>query len=247
MTIGEFLAPLAKKPLKERVLAAMYFSVVHENGNVFSSSDVRQLLKRARDPKAKKANIASMLDSLGSLIECVGKTRTGNVWRITDSGTTHVREVLGLPEFSLEAAHEIADLTAHVNKIKNGVAREFLAEGVDCLRFDALRAAVVFIWAGAMRVLQETLLLKKYAPNLNAAIQKHYTKARNVSVIDDFAYIREEIVLLTAQELHIIDKSEHGRLKTALDLRNNCGHPAKYKPKLNAVKAFVEDVVGIIF
>ena len=46
--------------------------------------------------------------------------------------------------------------------------------------------------------------------------------------------------------MSVIDKSEKGHLKQALDLRNDCGHPVKYKPRENKVSAFIEDVVSIV-
>jgi len=36
-------------------------------------------------------------------------------------------------------------------------------------------------------------------------------------------------------------------LSQALDLRNKCGHPTKYRPRKIKARSFIEDVVGIVF
>ena len=48
-------------------------------------------------------------------------------------------------------------------------------------------------------------------------------------------------------DLSIFDKSEKRQLGQALDLRNDCGHPVKYKPGEKKVSSFIEDVTSIVF
>jgi hypothetical protein len=36
-------------------------------------------------------------------------------------------------------------------------------------------------------------------------------------------------------------------LEEALNLRNRCGHPTKYRPGEKKVSSFIEDVAGIVF
>jgi hypothetical protein len=72
-------------------------------------------------------------------------------------------------------------------------------------------------------------------------------EARNVGKLDDFAYIKDAVLLLALFDLGIIDKGEKGTLEENLDLRNRCGHPTKYKPGVNKSSSFIEDVVGIVF
>ncbi|MBC7749326.1 MAG: hypothetical protein H7Z76_12255, partial [Methylotenera sp.] len=51
-----------------------------------------------------------------------------------------------------------------------------------------------------------------------------------------------------ACKLKQIDKTTKEELKnTCLDLRNKCGHPGKYKPKGQKIKAFVEDIIGMLY
>ena len=126
------------------------------------------------------------------------------------------------------------------------MTRGYIEEAIACLRAVALRAAVVFLWTGAVRALQDAALAKGTTA-LNAAIQKHDPKARNVSKIDDFAYIKDKVLLLACGELGLLDKGQRGTLEEALNLRNRSGHPTKYKPGAAKVASFIEDVVGIVW
>ena len=87
----------------------------------------------------------------------------------------------------------------------------------------------LFFLTGAVRTLQEESFTKHFA-NLNAAITRHDPKARPVNKLEDFAYIRDATALLAFQDLGILDKGQKTTLGEALDLRNRCGHPTKYKP-----------------
>ena len=76
---------------------------------------------------------------------------------------------------------------------------------------------------------------------------RFWPKGEVPGFVSDFAYIKESIQLLAARELGILDKSEKDTLEEALDLRNRCGHPSKYRPGVKKVSAFMEDMVSIVF
>jgi hypothetical protein len=76
---------------------------------------------------------------------------------------------------------------------------------------------------------------------------KHDPKARDVSRIDHFAYIKDDTTLLAAQELGILGEAQKTRLEKNLDLRNCCGCPGNYKPGEKEVSCFIEDLVTIAF
>jgi len=119
-------------------------------------------------------------------------------------------------------------------------------EALTCLQVGALRACVVFLWTGAIRTIQNEMLVYG-STKLNAALQKHDPKARAVSTIDHFSYIKDKTSLLAAQELGELDKGEKDTLEENLNLRNRCGHPGKYRPGVKKVSSFIEDVVSIVF
>jgi hypothetical protein len=82
---------------------------------------------------------------------------------------------------------------------------------------------------------------------VNAALQRHDPKARRVSKLDDFAYVKDVLLVDALFDLGIIDTTEKKILGQALDLRNSCGHPTRYRPKEKKVSSFIEDLVGIVF
>jgi hypothetical protein len=80
-----------------------------------------------------------------------------------------------------------------------------------------------------------------------AAVPKHDQKARPIKSLDDFAYVKDAIILLAAKDLGVLDKPQKDTLAEALDLRNRCGHPGKYRPGPKKVTAFVEDITSVLF
>jgi hypothetical protein len=85
--------------------------------------------------------------------------------------------------------------------------------------------------------------VKRIAP----LVKKHKASAPDFKKRDDFAYVNDAALLLVAQELAVIDKTQKQRLGEALDLRNGCGHPSKYSIGPKKVSGFIEDVVGIVW
>lgn len=157
-----------------------------------------------------------------------------------------MRELLGLPAADVEIEHDVGTLSALAAKIADPTVRGYVDETIKCLQVGALRAAVVFLWTGAMRTLHEAALVKG-AAGVNVAIAKHDPKARAVSKVDDFAYVKDKVFLLAAFDLGLVDKGERDALQEGLDLRNRCGHPTSYKPGEKKASGFIEDIVGIVF
>jgi hypothetical protein len=90
-------------------------------------------------------------------------------------------------------------------------------------------------------------MMAKGSVAVTSAVQRLDSKARAVKSIDDFAYVKDATMLLAAKDLGIVDKNEKDTLTEALNLRNRCGHPGKYRPGVKKVSAFVEDVTSIVF
>jgi len=246
MTLVEFVAPLAKASTRDKCLAVIYYEERYNNKAALTVEKLRASLKSARVPKWAKINVADVLSKSGAYVDSPGLEGIRRLWTLTDSGRQHVRELLGLPAADVEIEHDAATLESLAAKLADDTVREYVQEAIKCLKVDALRAAIVFLWTGAIRVLQEQGIAKGLVP-LNAALVKHDPKARNVSKIEDFAYIKDATTLLALQELAIVDKGEKATLEEALNLRNRCGHPTKYKPGIKKASSFIEDVVGIVF
>ena len=246
MTLAEFLAPLGSAPQREKCLAILYYHLRYHDTASLTVEQIREELIRARVPKASKINVADVLNKSGALVDSAGVTGNRRLWQLTVSGEKHIRAAFNLPDPKLEIEHDVSTLDALAAKVNDPIAREYILEAIKCLSVGALRAAVVFLWTGAIRTLQQEAFAKRRT-DLNSAITKHDPKARPVSKLEDFAYIRDATALLAFQELGVLDKGEKATLDEALGLRNRCGHPTKYAPGIKKASSFIEDVLGIVF
>jgi len=246
MTLVEFIAPLGTRSRKDKILAILYYKSRYEDRYSLTIEDIRKALKAARMPGRTKINVADVLTKSGHYVDTPGTQDGKRLWQLTSSGEQHVRDLLGLPAAQPELEHGAGSLSAVAAAITSKDAREYIEEAITCLRVGALRASIVFVWSGAIRSIQEDLLAE-HRGALTAALRKHDPKVRAVSRIDDFAYVKDAISLLAAQDLGLFDKSERGVLGECLSLRNRCGHPAKYRPGPSRVSSFIEDLVSIVF
>lgn len=246
MTLVEFLAPLKASTHQDRVLGVLYFKERYEEHAALTVEQIRDGLKAARAKAWAKVNVADVLNKGGHYVDTPGVQGKRRLWRLTDSGKRHVRELLNLPEADVEVEHDVGTLETVATKVPDPEVKDYVEEALKCLRVGALRACVVFLWSGAARVLHNQLF-KSGATAVTAAIQKHDPKARNISRVDDFAYVKDAVTLLAARDMGLLDKNQKDALGEALDLRNRCGHPGKYKPGVKKVSGFIEDVVSIVF
>ena len=247
MTLTEFLHPIKKNALKDKCLAVLYFQKKYSQKGPLTEKDIRPLLKSARVPGAAKARISDCLRRGTPYVDLSGKEGKFSLWEITATGERYVEELLNLAGSEVEKKNDIADLNKLVESLKDKVVADYIQEGVICLEVGALRAAVVFIWVGAVFEIQNLVIQNNPIVNINNVIQRHDPKARRISRLDDLCYLKESRLLLISQELGIFDKNEKGILEEGLNLRNKCGHPGKYKLGPKKVSSFIEDIVGIVF
>src|SRR5262249_16660730 len=152
---------------------------------------IKQALIQCRVPNAKHINVADVLSKSGDLVDAAGLFGNARLWRLTGVGEAHVRKLLGLPESEPEIEHDVSSLKKLVARITDPVIKGLIEESVTCLQVGALRAGVVFLWAGAVRTLQEEAL-SKGIPQVNAAVQVHDPKARQIKTVDDFQYLKDK-------------------------------------------------------
>lgn len=246
MTLVEFIHPLKGSPIRDICLAALYFGKRYNGKEQATVEDLRDLLKRAHIPKLSKLNLADTLSRSAPFVDVAGKSGNRFLWAITSSGEKHIRSLLGLPEADIEIEHDVSSLAKVVASIADSEVASYVNESIKCLSADALRASVVFLWAGAVREIHKRIM-QCAKTDINTAVQKYDNKARQIKQVDDLSYLKESTLLLVAQELGLLDKNERSVLEDALDLRNKCGHPGKYSPGPKKVSGFIEDVVGILF
>lgn len=246
MTLVEYLHPLRGKSIREYCLAVLLYERTKNHLDALTVKDIRLRLTKAKVPRASFANISDLLSKFGPYVHIFDTRGGSHRWSLTKTGEDRITEMLGINDASISVKHDVASLTAVVGSIVDKDISEYIQEAIVCLQAGALRAAVVFVWQGAVREIQKRVIT--YGPNsVNSAVTKHDPKARRIKKLDDFAYIKESTLLLAAQDLGIYDKNQRAVLEEALGLRNKSGHPGKYKPGENKVKSFIEDVVNIVF
>ncbi|MCG3197533.1 MAG: hypothetical protein GHCLOJNM_02019 [bacterium] len=246
MTLVEFLAPLAKKTHQDRILAVLYYCERYEQKTALTVDELRERMKRARAKGWAKVNVTDVLSKSGPLVDTTGLQGKKRLWNLTNCGREHVRGLLGLPKADVEMEYDVGTLEDVVAKISDADARDYLEEGLKCLQVGALRACTVFLWVAAIRSIQVRMMTKGSA-SVTAALQKHDPNARPIKTLDDFAHVKDATALLAAKELGILDKNQKDTLTEALNLRNRCGHPGKYRLGVKKVSAFVEDITSILF
>ncbi len=246
MTLVEFVAPLKDAPHRDKCVAVLYFKRRYENVDALTAEQIGKALVHARVPKARSMNVADVLNKSGEMVDSPGASGKARLWRLTPTGEAHVRRILKLPESQPEIEHSVASLEVLAAKIMNSDVRDYILESIKCLKFDALRPAIVFLWAGAVSVLRDKCVAKGL-PQINTAVRVHDTRAREIKKADDFAYIKESVLLLAAEGVSVLDKNQRTTLEDALDLRNKCGHPTKYSAGIVKASSFIEDVTGIVF
>lgn len=246
MTLVEFIYPVRKRSISDQCLSVLYFEQRYNNRLSLTVGEIRTFLKRARMPRATKANLADILAKSAPYIDVVGKKGKCFLWAITTSGQQYVRTIHKLPEADVEIEHDVSALNSLLRSISDKYVADYIRESIKCLSIGALRAAVVFLWSGAVQNIRQTVL-KRGFQKLNSAIIKYDAKSRKVRRLDDFVYIKDSVLLFVAQDIGVFDKNERGILEDALDLRNKCGHPGKYKLGPKKVSSFIEDIVGIIW
>ena len=246
MTLVEFLNPVKNNSNRDRCLAVLYYKHRYEQIESLTADQIKKALIQCRVPRAKSINVPDVLAKSGAMVDSPGASGLARLWRLTGAGEIHVRQVMGLADAEAEIEHDVGYLKTLAAKISDPIIREYINEAVDCLSIGALKAGVVFLWAGAVRTLQERVLTKGF-PQVNAAIQVHDSRARQVKKLDDFQYVKESVLLLAAEGVGVLDKAQRNTLEENLNLRNKCGHPNKYDPGIKKASSFIEDVTGIIF
>ena len=246
MTLVEFLSAVKTAKRETQALSVLYWHEHYGTQPSMTAAQVKAALSGARVTGAKNINMPDVLSKAGANVDVTGNSEGGvKQWSLTETGRKAVRTIHGLPDDEPEIEHGVAELKKIAAKVADAGAKKYLEEAILCLSVDALRAAIVFVWVGAVADLKSRLW-KRGAAALTTAFQKYYAKAK-LSTHDDLLKFNEADILKVAQDLGVIDKAQHIVLGQALDLRNQCGHPNKYWPTVSKAKAHIEDIAGILW
>lgn len=246
-SLVELLTKLPTPTRQNIVLAAMLFDKIDRSNAKTTAGALKKLLIEAKVANARKVNVPDLLAKAGAYTHSLSKNGAGFMeWELTKTGETHIANLLGVAIPAAAMVKATATLETEAANIEDEQARRFVEEAILCLRADARRAAVVFMWVVAVYMLQERVWTHGEAA-INAAATKHNSKAKTVSKRDDLSELNEALLLQVAQDLSEIDKNEKQMLDQCLTLRNSCGHPNKYWPGVLKVQSHIEDIVSILF
>lgn len=241
MTLVEFLDPARERSQSDLALAALYFFKHEEDRLSATSAEVRAGLERARVRGASKFNISRSLERAGSKVD-----RDGRDWSLTQSGDSYVAEFMGIASTKPAVQSDIAELTSLAASITDDSVRDYILEAVKCLSIGAYRAAIVFLWTGAVARLRDQIWTNYSMKEIESVLKAHRQSAK-FGKKADFAYVKDSELLQISLDLSVLDKTQKQILEQGLELRNGCGHPTKYNPGEKRTSSFIEDVVGIIF
>lgn len=249
MTIGEFLHQLKKPSQRDLLLSAMYYLERYDDRSAVTTADIKAAFGRAKNATGKKMQHAAVLNQAVPFVESPGGKEDGRLlWSLTDSGRKHVRGLLNLPEAEAEVETDVASLTQLTGGIQDAIVKSYIEEAILCLQVGALRASVVFLWSGAIaRIRDEVWTLANNPTQIDAALKNHNPGSKSFKKKGDFSRVNDAALIEITEDLNLYDKSERKRLKEGLDLRNDCGHPVKFQPGTAKVRAFIEDVIGVVF
>ncbi|WP_066522581.1 hypothetical protein [Curtobacterium ammoniigenes] len=246
MTLVEFLGVVKGQKRETLALSVLYWHERYGSKPSMTAAKVKSALVQARVAGASKANVPDVLAKAGANVNVTGNTPGGaRRWELTATGRAAVRLAHDLPEAEPELEHGVGELEKVATKIANLDAKKFIQEAIQCLSVDALRAAIVFVWVGAIADIKERIW-QHGAAYATTAFQKYNPKAQ-LRTYDDLLKFQESDILNVAQDLGVIDKAQKIVLGQALDLRNQCGHPNKYWPTVAKAKAHIEDIAGILW
>jgi hypothetical protein len=247
VTLIEFLHPIRTGKQGDLVLSVLYYFKASKGQDGMTAAEIKAALVQAKIPKAKTMNVNAVLSAGAPYVHApAGKANGALVFELTGSGDKEVQRILNLPPPSTTTRQDVGTLQTLAATIKDDMVRGFIEEAILCLQANALRAAIVFVWSGAIRTLHEEALAKGEA-TVNTAISKRDSKARQVTKIEDFAWIQDRTFLDACPDMALLDRGQKSTLVDALNLRNNCGHPTQYRPGIEKARSFIEDVIGIVF
>ncbi|HYJ20749.1 MAG TPA: hypothetical protein VEW07_01850, partial [Solirubrobacterales bacterium] len=211
--------------------------------NSATATEVRQGLGRARIAGASQINVPRALNRAQEKVD-----RDGSHWSLTDTGRSYLGELLALaaPKAKAKAQRDVQTLKALAERVDDDAVRGYINEAVLCLEAGAFRAAIVFLWTGAVATIRDDVWHSERPKGIEDALKVHRPNAR-FRKKDDFAYVKDVDLLRLAADLGIYDKTQKQTLEASLGLRNGCGHPTKYNPGENKTSSFIEDIIGIVF
>jgi hypothetical protein len=132
---------------------------------------------------------------------------------------------------------------------------KYLDESIRCAKTNCIKASVVLAWcAVAFKIHQKLASLTM--PVLTAEFAKMkadkslmfrtFTKDYTFTTALDVQEAADAHLILMCRFLTYLDDTQYKHLKSALDLRNGCGHPSGYQPGPVKLQAYYSDITQLV-
>jgi len=161
----------------------------------------------------------------------------------TVKSTAVPSDVDSFDEAGSESVFGLASLTKLQDRVTQEAERRFLEEAILCLKTRAYRAAIVMTWLLASDHLQEVIIQCSLAMFNDALARRPDSKGIAIRAKEDFAILRESVVIESSQSAGIIARDVRKLLDEKLSIRNSCAHPSPLEIREAKAVSFIEDLV----
>lgn len=213
---------------------------VLENGNIVDTTPLQEV-SDAWAAMVKLANGASPKKQYKALLKIITER--------TESELLH-KFIKG------SAIQTVGDtLRKLVQPIANPELLKYLDESIRCAETNCVRASVVLAWCAVAHMIHKKLTSLGIVA-LNAEFVKMkadkglmfraFTKDYVFSTEPDIQEAADAHLILLCRFLTYLDDTQYKHLKSALDLRNGCGHPTGYQPDPLKLQAYFADITQLV-
>jgi len=144
--------------------------------------------------------------------------------------------------------NELSKIEKLIMGLDSPKERDYLIEALSCMQVGALRASVLLIWNACLYNIRQKCIDLNEFKKLNEEAKKQYNKAKQIKKIEDFEHLTDKTTIIVSCNIGVFTKFQKDILiDSCLSLRNKCGHPSDYSPEEFAVKAFIENIIKIVF
>lgn len=142
-----------------------------------------------------------------------------------------------------------------VQPVSDPALLKYVDESISCAEMNCIRASVVLAWCAVAHVVQRKLA-SLGMPTLNAEFAKMkadkgllfraFSRDYTFSTEPDVQEAADAHLILLCRFLTYLDDTQYKHLKSALDLRNGCGHPTGYQPDAVKLQAYYADITQLV-
>jgi hypothetical protein len=132
---------------------------------------------------------------------------------------------------------------------------KYLDESIRCAETNCVRASVVLAWCAVAHMVHKKLI-SLGIPALNAEFARMkadkglmfraFTRDYIFSTEPDVQEAADAHLILLCRFLTYLDDTQYKHLRSALDLRNGCGHPTGYQPDPVKLQAYYADITQLV-